>query len=198
LGSLLLIAPTKVHPLWYTPLLPLLFLMSAIAVGFPMIIFENGLASASFLLEDESGVLAKLSRFTIFLLGAYMVVKLGDVVVRGAHVYLLDGSTQSIAFIVEILLGVIVPWCMLLTPAVRNSKRGLFIASCLIVGGVALNRVNVFLVSFKPPYAETSYFPSVGEIAITAGFVAALMLVYRIMVTYLPILSPKAREVASS
>lgn len=198
LGSLMLIAPTKVHPLWYTPILPLLFLMSAMAVGFPMIIFENGLASASFQLQDESGVLSKMSRFTVFLLGAYMVVKIGDVLVRGAHVHLFDGSTQSTAFIVEVFFGVVVPWCMLLSSKVRSSKRGLFTAAALIVGGVALNRVNVFLVSFQPPFAETSYFPSIGEIAVTAGFVAALMLVYRILVTYLPILSPKSREVASS
>ncbi|MHC1742827.1 MAG: NrfD/PsrC family molybdoenzyme membrane anchor subunit [Syntrophobacteraceae bacterium] len=198
LGSLLLIAPTKVHPLWYTPILPLLFLLSAIAVGFPMIIVENGLAAASFRLQDESGVLSKLSRFTIVLLGIYMLMKLGDIVVRGAHVYLFDGSVQSRAFIVEMLVGVIAPWCMLLSERVRGSRRALFIASALIVGGVALNRVNVFVVSFTPPYAETSYFPSIGEIAITAGFIAALMLTYRILVTYLPILSPKSREVASA
>lgn len=198
LGSLLLIAPTKVHPLWYTPILPLLFLMSAMAVGFPMIILENGLASASFELQDESGVLAGLSRFTIFLLGAYMVVKLGDLFARGAHVHLWEGTTQSNAFLVEMALGVVIPWCLLLSWRIRGSRRGLFIVSALIVGGVALNRVNVFLVSFQPPYAETSYFPSIGEMVITAGFIAALMLVYRILVTYLPILSPKSREVASS
>jgi len=198
LGSLLLIAPTKVHPLWYTPILPLLFLMSAMAVGFPMIIVENGLASASFDLKDESGVLSRLSRYTVFLLGAYLVVKLGDLLVRGAYRFLLDGSTQSNAFLAEILLGVLAPWSMLLSSKVRNSRRGLFITSALIVGGVALNRVNVFLVSFQPPYAEFPYFPSVGEIVVTAGFIAALMLVYRVLVTHLPILSPKSREVASS
>mgnify|MGYP005843088839 FL=1 len=198
LGSLLLIAPTKVHPLWYTPILPLLFLMSAMAVGFPMIILENGLASASFELQDESGVLAGLSRFTIFLLGAYLVVKLGDLFARGAHVHLWEGTTQSTAFLVEMVFGVVIPWFLLLSSRVRSSRRGLFIASALIVGGVALNRVNVFLVSFQPPYAESSYFPSIGEIVITAGFIAALMLVYRLLVTYLPILSPESREVASS
>ena len=161
-----------------------------------MIILENGLASSSFQLQDESGVLSKMSRFTLFLLGAYMVVKLGDVLVRGAHVHLFNGSTQSTAFIVEVLFGVIVPWCMLLSSKVRSSRRGLFIAAALIVGGVALNRVNVFLVSFQPPFAETSYFPSVGEIAVTAGFVAALMLVYRILVTYLPILEPRKADSA--
>ena len=126
------------------------------------------------------------------------MVKLGDLFARGAHVHLWEGTTQSTAFLVEMVFGVVIPWFLLLSSRVRSSRRGLFIASALIVGGVALNRVNVFLVSFQPPYAESSYFPSIGEIVITAGFIAALMLVYRLLVTYLPILSPESREVASS
>lgn len=197
LGGLLLIAPTKMHPLWYTPILPLLFLMSAIAVGFPMIVFENGLASACLPLKDEGEVLARLSRFTILLLGLYMVIKLWDLFSRGAHVYLLDGSVQGRAFIVEMLFGVLIPWVMLLVPALRRSRRWLFIAATLIVGGVALNRINVFLVAFKPPFGESPYFPSVGEMAVTAGFIAALVFVYRFIVNYLPVLNPKGQEVAS-
>ena len=72
LGSLMLIAPTKVHPLWYTPLLPLLFLLSAIAVGYPMVVFETTLATSAMKLEDEMEVLGPLTRFTILLLGIYL------------------------------------------------------------------------------------------------------------------------------
>jgi len=197
LGSLMLIAPTKVHPLWYTPILPLLFLTSAIAVGFPMVIFENGLASSSLPLEDEQDLLASLSRYTIFLLGLYMALKLGDMLVRGTYVYLFDGTAQSNAFLVEVFLGVVLPWLLLLAPAVRRSRRGLFIAASLVIGGVVLNRINVFLTAYQAPYAETSYFPSVGEMAITAGFIALLMFLYRFLVVWLPVLQPKTEEVSS-
>lgn len=197
LGSLLLIAPTKVHPLWYTPILPLLFLASAIAVGYPMVVFETTLATASLKLEDEMPVLSPLARITILLLGVYLALKLGDLVVRGTYIYLFDGSLQGRSFLVELVLGVILPWVLLLFPAVRSSRRALFITCCFIVGGVALNRINVFLVSFQPPYAEYPYFPALGEMAITAGLIAALLLIYRFMVKYLPILSARPQEVKS-
>ncbi|NLI33624.1 MAG: Ni/Fe-hydrogenase cytochrome b subunit [Deltaproteobacteria bacterium] len=194
LGSLMLIAPSKIHPLWYTPILPLLFLTSAIAVGFPMVIFEYTLASSSLPLKDETDLMASLSRYTAVLLGIYLALKLGDMVVRGTYAHLLEGTAQSNAFLVELLLGGIVPWLMLLSPRVRRSRRGLFAAACFIIGGVVLNRLNVFLVGYRAPHAQTSYFPSVGEIAVTAGLIAALMFLYRLLVTYLPILSPHGAE----
>ncbi|MBW1784334.1 MAG: Ni/Fe-hydrogenase cytochrome b subunit [Deltaproteobacteria bacterium] len=197
LGSLLLIAPTKMHPLWYTPLLPLLFLLSAIAVGFPMVVFETTLATGAMKLEDEMDALSPLTRFTIILLGIYLAIKLGDMAYRGTHVYIFDGSAQGKAFLVEILFGVIIPWCMLLLPGVRSSRGWLFVASTLVVCGVALNRVNVFLVGFKAPYAQQSYFPSVGELAITIGLISSLIFVYRICVKYLPVLSARRLEVSS-
>ncbi|MEA3280258.1 MAG: Ni/Fe-hydrogenase cytochrome b subunit, partial [Thermodesulfobacteriota bacterium] len=124
LGSLMLIAPTKIHPLWYTPILPLLFLTSAFAVGYPMVVFETTLATSSFKLDSEMKILAPLTRITIFLLGVYMALKLGDMFVRGTYKYLLDGTYQTNAFLVEMVLGVIVPWFMLISEKVRNSRRG--------------------------------------------------------------------------
>ncbi len=192
LGSLLLIAPTKLHPLWYTPLLPLLFLTSAIAVGFPMVIFENTLASASLPIEDETPVISALSRYTIVFLGLYGVLKIGDLIARGAYVHLFDGTTQSTSFLVEVGFGVVLPWILLLVPSVRRSKKGLFVSACLIIGGVVLNRLNVFLVGYKAPYAQTHYFPSVGEMAITAALIAAIMFLYRLFVTIFPVLTPRS------
>ncbi len=197
LGSLMLIAPTKLHPLWYTPILPLLFLTSAIAVGYPMVVFETTLTTSSLGLDGEMDILTPLTRITIFVLGIYLGLKIGDMLVRGTYVYLLDGTVQSKAFLVEMLVGVILPWFMLLTPELRRSRRAVFIACTLIVGGVALNRINVFLVGFQPPYAETSYFPAIGEVAITAGLISALMFIYRICVTYLPVLSVRDQEAPS-
>jgi Ni/Fe-hydrogenase subunit HybB-like protein len=188
LGALMLIAPTKLHPLWYTPILPLLFLSSAIAVGYPMVVFEATLATTSLKLDAEMKILAPLTRLTIFLLGVYLALKLGDMVVRGTYVYLLDGTAQTNAFIVEMLFGVLVPWLMLLSPKVRQSRRWLFTACALIVGGVLLNRLNVFVVGYRPPVSEAHYFPSIGEILITVGLISGLMLLYRFLITYLPVL----------
>ena len=197
LGSLMLIAPTKLHPLWYTPILPFLFLTSAVAVGYPMVVFEATLATTSLKLDSEMKVLTPLTRITIFLLGFYLALKVGDMVVRGTYVYLLDGTAQTNAFIAELLFGVIVPWLMLLSPVVRRSRRWLFIACTLIVCGVLLNRLNVFVVGYRPPVSESNYFPAIGEILVTVGLVATLMFLYRFLVTHLPVLNKPEQEVSA-
>ena len=193
LGSLMLIAPTKLHPLWYTPILPLLFLTSAITVGYPMVVFEATVATTSLKLDSEMEVLTPLSRFTIWLLGLYLLLKFGDMIIRGTYVYLLDGTAQTNSFLLEILLGGLVPWLMLLSKKVRRSRQWLFIAATLIVGGVLINRLNVFVVGYRPPISDGNYFPSIGEIMVTVGLISALMLLYRFLATYLPVLNGKRR-----
>lgn len=195
LGTLMVIAPTKVHALWYTPFLPLLFLLSAFAVGYPMVIVETNLATTSLGLSSEMEVLAPLSRFTIVTLGLYMSLKLWDLLHRGVLSLAFDGTLAANSFLAELGLGVILPWTLLLFPAVRRSRRGLFFAALLIVGGVLLNRVNVFLVAYTPQTGTIPYFPSIGEILVTAGAVAAIMFLYRTLVTFAPVLSaPKHEE----
>ncbi|MFO7749702.1 MAG: Ni/Fe-hydrogenase cytochrome b subunit [Desulfobacteraceae bacterium] len=196
LGSLMLVAPTKIHPLWYSPLLPLFFLTSAMAVGYPMVVFETTLATTSFQLDSEMEILTPLTRITVFLLGSYMVLKLGDMALRGTYRYLFDGTFQTNAFIIEMLFGVIIPFAMLVSQRVRQSRKALFTAASLIVGGVVLNRINVFIVAYSPPLAENRYFPAPGEIFVTLGLIATLMFLYRLLVTWLPVLQ-KTREVAS-
>jgi Ni/Fe-hydrogenase subunit HybB-like protein len=198
LGTLLVIAPTKVHALWYTPWLPLLFLLSAFAVGYPMVAVETTLATSSLKLESEMGVLSRLTRFTVLALGAYLALKIGDLIARGAYVHLLDGSGASIAFLAEVGLGGVLPWALLLAPGVRASRRGLFTASLLVVGGVLLNRVNVFITAFAPPFADHAYYPAVGEILVTLGCAATIMFLYRVGVTFLPVLSARKIEEAQS
>jgi Ni/Fe-hydrogenase subunit HybB-like protein len=71
LGTLLLIAPYKMSPLWYTPIMPLMFLLSAVAVGFAMVIFESLLASWSLVRKPETKILSDYSRFLVLFLGVY-------------------------------------------------------------------------------------------------------------------------------
>lgn len=197
LGTLMVIAPTKVHPLWYTPFMPLLFLLSAFAVGYPMTIVETNLATTSFGLHGEMEILAPLSRFTIVTLGLYMTLKLWDLVHRDVLHLAFDGSPKANSFLAELGLGVILPWVLLLFPAVRRSRRGLFFAALLVVGGVLLNRFNVFIVSYSPQTQTIPYFPSIGEILVTTGAVATIMFLYRVLATQTSVLSaPKLEEVA--
>jgi Ni/Fe-hydrogenase subunit HybB-like protein len=196
LGNLMVIAPYKVHPLWWTPVSPLVFLLSALMVGFPMVIFTILFASWSLKREPEMHVLSKLARYVPVFLIAYLGVRIGDLFVRGVYQMLGDGSLQSASFIVEIVFGAIVPLVMLLNPRMRRSPRWLAAGCLMVILGVILNRLNVFLIGYHPPYATKSYFPSLTEFMVSIGLVAALMLVYRIGVNYLPILEPRPAHLA--
>jgi Ni/Fe-hydrogenase subunit HybB-like protein len=97
-------------------------------------------------------------------------------------------------FIIEIVAGVIVPIAMLSSARIRHSISGLFTAAAMVVGGVALNRINVFVVAYKPLYADKPYFPSIAEIAVTLGLAATLVLVYRLFVMIFPVISAPIGE----
>jgi Ni/Fe-hydrogenase subunit HybB-like protein len=189
LGTLMVIAGEKMHPLWQTPVLPLLFLLSAISVGFPMVIFESMTASRSLGLKTEMEVLSPLA-FTIApLLGIYLAFKLGDMFIRETFVYLTELNTASIMFTIEVVVGIIIPLRMFLSKKVLKTPSLLFAASSLVIFGVFLNRINNFVVAYTPPYSFGSYFPSLGEISVTVGFIALLVLLYRIIVLNFPVIS---------
>jgi Ni/Fe-hydrogenase subunit HybB-like protein len=189
LGTLMVIAGPKMHPLWQTPILPLLFLLSAISVGFPMVIFESILASRSFGLKPEMEVLSNLGTMVAPILGVYLAFKIGDMFIRETFVYLTVFNTASVMFVIEVLFGIIIPLRMFLSKEVLKSPLWLFIASSLVIFGVLLNRINNFVTAYTPPYSFGSYFPSIGEISVTVGFASLLILLYRIIVLNFPVIS---------
>lgn len=198
LGTLMLIAPYKMHPLWYTSLLPFLFLLSAIAVGFPMVIFESMIASRSFGRKPEIHVLTRLSRMIAPILGFYFIIKVIDLTIRDAWVYVFEGSLQSNMFLLEFVLGIVLPIVLLFSEKVRQSPKWLFIASTLyIVFGVLLNRVNVFFIAYQPQFKVSQYIPSIGEFAVTIGLFAAILLAYRAFVIIFPVLPMPENDVKS-
>lgn len=196
LGTLMVIAGPKMHPLWQTPILPLLFLLSAIAVGFPMVIFESLLASRSFGLKPEMHLLSKLGAMTAPLLGVYLAFKIGDMFIRETFVHLTVVNTASVMFTLEVLLGVVVPLRMFLSPDVLKSPPLLFTAATLTVLGVLMNRVNNFVVAYTPAYSLGSYVPSLGEISVTVGFICILVLLYRAAVLIFPVISLPDRSLS--
>ncbi len=188
LGTLMAIAPSKLHPLWHTPVLPLLFLLSAFAVGLSMATFESLTASRSLKLTPEMPVLRRVARLIPFLLLIYFAAKVIDMVNRGAWVHLQQLSLQSVMFMVEVGLGVVLPMFLLLSQRLRSDRRWLHLSSALVVFGVALNRINVFIIGYKPPYAEGPYVPAWSEILLTAGLISLLILLYRAFVWIFPVL----------
>ena len=194
LGTLMVIAPYKIHPLYSSLLGPLFFLTSAFAVGLTMIVFESMIASRACGRKPEMHILTPLAKIIPYLLGIYIAAKLGDMFFRGTYVYLFDNSLPVIMFWIEFGLLTVVPFFMLMSSDVRRSPRGLFIAASMYVVGILLNRSTVFFIAYEPLYAAEAYIPAIGEFALTIGLIATIVFVYRAFITLLPVLPAPEHE----
>ena len=193
LGTLMVIAGQKMHPLWQTPVLPLLFLLSAISVGFPMVMFESLIASRSFKLKPEMKILSRLGNMVAPILGVYIAVKIGDVFIRETFKYILIFDSTAWMFIAEFAL-IFIAFILFLSKKITHSPLGLFIASKLVIAGVLLNRFNNFVVAYNPFFNPVKYYPSFGEISVTLGCIALLVLVYRTIVMIFPVISQERTD----
>jgi Ni/Fe-hydrogenase subunit HybB-like protein len=174
--------------------LPLLFLLSAFAVGLAMVIFEGLLASRSFKRPFEMNVLSPLGRMIPFLLVIYFGAKLIDLVNRDALPLLFEGTAYATMFWIEIGVGVVLPGMLFMSHRLRRKPGWLFASAAMVVFGTALNRFNVFVVAYQPPYAESRYVPAWTEVALTVGFIALIVLLYRIWVWIFPVLPEVGRS----
>ena len=186
LGSLYLIVPSKLHPLWYTPLLPILFFLSALCVGLAMTIFESSMSAGHFGKHLEMPLLRQLGRTLLVALGVYTVVRFEDLLHRGALQRIQWGSSETTLFLLEMLLCSFAPICLLLIPKVRKDAGGLYLSSVLCLLGFVTNRLNVAITGMEG-YAGQQYFPKWTEISITLAIIGSGFLIFSLAVKYLPI-----------
>ncbi|MDO4767121.1 MAG: polysulfide reductase NrfD [Pseudomonadota bacterium] len=194
LGALYLIAPSKLHPLWYSPYLALFFFVSSIPAGLSMVIFEGRL-SHKYLhhkmdathLEESPGVTLGFAKAAAVVLFAYFNLKWIGVALDDNWKYLATG--WGAWFLVE-LLGFVLTPCLMYAVAAREKNQNLaFYASIVTVAGIVLNRLNVSLVAFNWHLpAEARYMPSLEEILLTVFIVTLEITVLRICLCKLPIL----------
>ena len=184
LGSLFLIAPYRLHPLWYSPIIWVLFFGSAVGLGLTTVITESFFSAWFFGHRLRMDLLAGLGRAASFVLFAYVGVRLADLVARGKIGAAFDGSMEGFLFISEVLVSALVPAVILSVPRIRESRRGLGIAALLTVVGMIGYRFNVCLVAFTRPEGM-SYFPSWMELVVTLGIVAGAILVFLFFVEHL-------------
>src|SRR5438477_2288551 len=143
LGTLYLIMPNKLHPFWYSPLLPVFFFLSAVAVGLAMTIFESSISSKHFGLQLELPVLQELGRVLLVVLGVYGILRFEDLANRGALKLAFHAGYEAYLFWLEIMLAIILPLFLLVQKRVRNSATGLYLSAVLVVLGFITNRMNV-------------------------------------------------------
>jgi Ni/Fe-hydrogenase subunit HybB-like protein len=184
LGSLFLIVPSKLHPYWYSPLLPLFFFISAVGVGMAMVIFESSLSARAFGQEIEMPLLAALGRAMAVVLGVYGILRLQDLWGRGALAHLREPSTETVLFALEIVLGLLIPLPLLLIRRVREDREGLFAAAVLVITGFFLNRLNVSITGLEYS-ARAHYFPKWTEVAVTLSMVGIGFVCFALAARYL-------------
>jgi Ni/Fe-hydrogenase subunit HybB-like protein len=186
LGSIFLLAPTKLHILWYTPIIPLLFLLSAIMVAPAMVTFESLMSEKILKHKARFDLLSDLAGWMPYLLGLYLLIKIADLLGRNAALQTLTMSPQTISWWLEITIGVILPLILFLSPETIKTKGGLLWASTLVIIGLVWNRINVAIVGVIIEKWET-YYPYWIELFITIGVVAIGLIVFKWAVENLPI-----------
>jgi len=188
LGSLYLIVPNKLHPFWYTPLLPVLFFLSAICVGIAMTIFESSMSARHFGKQLEMPILQSLGRTLLVVLSVYSIVRFLDLWHRGAFSLLSTHGWESGLFLLEMVLCSVLPIALLLIPKVRENADGLYLTSVICLLGFVTNRMNVAITGMESA-AGQHYFPKWTEISITLAIIGFGFMVFAIAVRYLPIFS---------
>jgi len=186
LGTLYLIMPNKLHPFWYSPLLPVFFYLSAIAVGLAMMIFESSMSSKYFGRQLELHILRDMGAVLVVVLAIYGLIRFEDLIARGVWHQIFIPSYEQRFFLLEIFLSVIIPLILLLIPKVRNSAQGLYLAAVLILLGFVTNRLNVAITGVENAVGGR-YAPKWTEVVITAMFVALGFAIFGLATRYLPI-----------
>jgi Ni/Fe-hydrogenase subunit HybB-like protein len=186
LGTMAILWGHKLSPLWQTQMLPVLFLLSAILMGSALVPFEGNFASLGFNRPPETPLYRKLSGYVFALLGVFLVLRLGDLTLRGAWGYAFEQTTDAIMFWIEMGLY-LVPFVMMLRRANRSSRQMIFILSvCLLLAGT-IYRLNTYLIGYHPG-PDWHYFPSIAEMLITIGMFSLEIVLYLMFVKMLPVL----------
>ncbi|MFB3908090.1 MAG: NrfD/PsrC family molybdoenzyme membrane anchor subunit [Candidatus Eisenbacteria bacterium] len=186
LGSLYLIVPNKLHPLWYSSWLPVLFFLSALAVGCCMVLMESFLSQRAFGHALAPDVRHDLCRMALVLLVPYALLRILDVVQRGAIRYAVQATPEAGLFWIEVFLGLLAPIALLLVGKVRQHPRGQFAISLLAILGFVMHRLNVSITGMEASI-RADYFPAWTEVSITVMIVAIGFAVFGLAARHLPL-----------
>ena len=186
LGSLFLISPFRTHPLWYSPIIYVLFFVSAVGLGFMTVMLEGFLASYFLGHEVSKDLLPGLGIAALVVLWVYLILRLGDLGARGVLGQALAGTWQSNLFLFEVVVAAILPAALLLFRGVRASPRWMLVCALLTMMGMIGYRLNLSIVTFARPEGQ-AYFPSWAEIAVSVGIVSCCTLVFLFFVERLAV-----------
>ena len=186
LGTVYLIVPSKLHALWYSPMLPLHFYISAIGAGIGMVILESYLSKRAFSRHLEMDLLEPLARGMVVALGMYGLMRMQAIYHNHAFGSILNFSYEGRMFLLEFILGVILPVILMSFRRLRTDPDWLVGGAFLAVLGFVMNRLNVSITGMEAA-SGVRYIPSAMEIIVSVGLVATGMAVFAFAVRTLPI-----------
>jgi Ni/Fe-hydrogenase subunit HybB-like protein len=186
LGTLWVVLGPQVHPLWQTPMVPLLFLLTAIIMGYAVVLFESCIASSAYRRSIEVNLLNPMAKIMLGVVAAYVAVRLGDVIVRGELGRAFHFGLEGLMFWIEMACFV-APFLIIGTEAQRRNPARLFVAGILLILGGSFLRINGFLIGYDTG-AGFRYFPALPEILVTMGMFATEVLIYILVTRRFPVL----------
>ncbi len=186
LGTLFIVMSQRVHPLWYTSIMPLLFFVSSIVAGLAMVIAGATVSYWVFKRSLDQKLVGGLGRFVPWVLAVYLILRLGDLFLAGKAGMLLTSGGYSALYLTELTMGFLVPAIAFSLKRVRASRALSLVAAVNLLLGIFVNRFDVAWFSMSS-VAGYSYFPSFTEIAIQVGVIAGIIVVYTVVGHYLPL-----------
>jgi len=193
LGTMLVVMGSQVNPLWQTPLQPAIYLLTAIVIGYGVVLFESCVASSAYRRSIEVHLLDPLAKIMLGVLAVYLLVRVGDLTARGAWGAAFDFSGVALSFWVE-NLAFLAPFVLIGSTDARRNPRNLFLAGIAIMLGGILLRLNGFMIGYQHHTGTGwTYFPSLGEIMVTTGMFAIEVLGYIIITRRFPVLPREAK-----
>ena len=186
LGTMMLLPGPKLHPLWFTPWLPFLFLVNCIVMGYGVVVLESHAAASAFGRRRETAMLASLGKVTGWVAWFFVFFRVVDVAYRGQAMRALT-EAYGLAYFLELALLVAAALVLGSEARCRQPGKQALAALLLVVGGTVY-RFDVYLVGFRPG-DHWSYFPAVPELLITFGIVALEIALYVAAVKTFPILA---------
>ncbi|HUZ45690.1 MAG TPA: Ni/Fe-hydrogenase cytochrome b subunit [Terriglobia bacterium] len=183
LGSLFLIMPYRLFPLWYSPILPVLFFVSAVGLGLMMVILESHFTAFLYRRKPETHLMYPLGVAARWVLILYLALRFGDMAVRGELHGLLGGQWQVKLFWFEIALMLVIPLILLFTPQFREKTNWQWATAAIATSGIVLNRIDVGGLA-DLSRGNTLYLPEWTEIVVSLGIVAAATLVFLVMIEH--------------
>jgi Ni/Fe-hydrogenase subunit HybB-like protein len=190
LGSLFLIVPYRLYALWYTPMLPVFFFISAICAGLAVVMFMSWHSAKAFQRELPFPLMVSMARVLAVVLAFYLALRAEDVIRRGVVGLLFVNRLETWMFLLEIAL-LFVPMLAMIQRPIRERPVLLYVCSVLVMLGFIANRLNVSITGLEAG-SGAHYFPRWQEIMVTLALIANGFFLFYMAARFLPVFEQKS------